>query len=337
MSIDSIADTFEALVCRRDEAGVRSRIEALTLDRLSAGEVVLRTRYAGVNFKDCLAVTGRAKIIAEFPRIAGIEAVGEVLSSSDPRFAPGDAVLVHGFQTGIAYDGGFSARMRVPAAHLQKLPVGLAPFDAAAIGVPGFTVAMALERFEANGLRRDGGPVAVSGATGAVGMLAISILARAGYQVAAITRRPAQADTLRKLGATEIIDAEATRSTRPLESGRYAAAIDNVGGATLSWLLRSLREGGQLASVGNASGNAYEGSVLPFIMRQVQMFGVVANAAWPQRLRLWERLAGDWRPDLALLAPQIHRIGLAGLPAHAGRQTDGAALGRTLVDFGEPA
>ena len=150
MPSNSIADAFDALVCRKDEAGVRSRIETLTLERLSAGEVVLRTRYAGVNFKDCLAVTGRAKIIAEFPRIAGIEAVGEVLSSSDPRFAPGDAVLVHGFQTGIAHDGGFSARMRVPAAHLQKLPMGLSPFDAAAIGVPGFTVAMALERFEAD-------------------------------------------------------------------------------------------------------------------------------------------------------------------------------------------
>lgn len=337
MPSHSIADAFDALVCRKDEAGVQSRIETLALERLSAGEVVLRTRYAGVNFKDCLAVTGRARIITEFPRIAGIEAVGEVLSSSDPRFAPGDAVLVHGFQTGIAYDGGFSACMRVPAAHLQKLPVGLSPFDAAAIGVPGFTVAMALERFESNGLRPGGGPVAVSGATGAVGMLAISMLARAGYQVAAITRRPAQAGTLRKLGAAEIIDAEATRSTRPLESGRFAAAIDNVGGATLSWLLRSLRDSGQLASVGNAAGNAYEGSVLPFIMRQVQMFGIVANAAWPQRLRLWERLAGDWRPDLALLAPQIHCISLADLPAHAERQAGGGALGRTLVDFGDPS
>ena len=333
MSSHSIAEPFDALVCRKSEAGVQSRIETLMLEHLSAGEVVLRTRYAGVNFKDCLAVTGRAKIIAGFPRIAGIEAVGEVLSSADPRFAPGDAVLVHGFQTGIAYDGGFSARMRVPAAHLQKLPAGLSPLEVAAIGVPGFTVAMALERFAANGLRRDGGPIAISGATGAVGMLAISMLARAGYQVAAITRRPAQADLLIKLGATEIIDAEATRSTKPLEPGRFAAAIDNVGGATLSWLLRSLRDSGQLASVGNAAGNAYEGSVLPFIMRQVQMFGIVANAPWPQRLRLWDRLAGDWRPDLGLL--QIHRIGLADLPAHAERQASGAALGRTLVDFGE--
>lgn len=335
MSSQFISDTFDALVCRKSEAGVQSRIETLTLEHLSVGEVVMRTRYAGVNFKDCLAVTGRAKIIAEFPRIAGIEAVGEVLSSSDARFVPGDAVLVHGCQTGIAYDGGFCARMRVPAAHLQKLPMGLSPLEVAAIGVPGFTVAMALERFEANGLRRDSGSIAVSGATGAVGMLAISILARAGYQVAAITRRPAQADTLRELGATEIIDAEATRSAKPLEAGRFAAAIDNVGGATLSWLLRSLHDSGQLASVGNAAGNTYEGSVLPFILRQVQVFGIVANAPWPQRLRLWDRLAGDWRPDLGLL--RIHRIGLADLPAHAERQASGAALGRTLVDFGDPS
>jgi len=329
-------DTFEALITRRVDGKVQSGIETLGLPQLSAGEVVVRTRYAGVNYKDCLAILGGAKIITEFPRIAGIEAVGQVAASADDAFAPGDAVLVHGFQTGIAFDGGFSEWMRIPARHLQKLPPGLTPRQVAIIGVPGFTAAMALARFVANGLDPAAGPVAVSGANGAVGMLATSILARAGYQVAAITRRPEQADTLRRLGATEIVDTnEVLDSTRPLETARFAAAIDNVGGKLLSWLLRSMKDEGLVASVGNAAGNSYEGSVLPFIMRRAHLFGVVANAGWPERRRLWQKLAAEWAPDFDALEPHVHTIALRELAAHAGRQLQGATSGRTIVDFGE--
>ena len=336
MSMLQLPDSFQALVTRRIDGNVQSAIETVSLPQLSAGEVVVRTRYAGINYKDCLSIRGKAKIITDYPRIAGIEAVGRVAASADDAFAPGDEVLVHGFQTGIAFDGGFSEWMQVPARHLQKLPPGLSAREAAILGVPGFTAAMALARFESYGLAPAEGPVAVTGANGAVGMLAISILARAGYHIAAITRRPEQADTLRRLGAAEIVDVRtALDSTRPLESARYAAAIDNVGGNVLAWLLRSMKDEGLVASVGNAGGNHYEGSVLPFIMRRVHLFGIVANAGWPERQRLWQNLAAEWRPGFEALEPHVHAITLPELPAHADRQLQGATSGRTLVDFGE--
>ena len=314
--------------------GVSSRLERIPVADLSAGEVLIRNRFAGINYKDCLAILGRAKIIESFPRIAGIESVGEVVESSDARFVRGQSVVVHGFRTGIAFDGGFAQYLRVPAAHVMPLPSGLDPWQVAVIGVPGFTAAMALERFLQAGLTPAAGPVAVSGASGAVGMLATAILSRAGWQVTALTRKSAQADVLRSLGASEIIEAGvATAPPRALEKSRFAAAIDNVGGATLAWLLRSTQEGGCVASVGNASGNSFEGSVLPFIMRGIQHFGVVANAPWPVRERVWGRLCSDWRPDFDALRPQVQQIELEALPAHAASQLEGATAGRTLVAF----
>ena len=214
------------------------------------------------------------------------------------------------------------------------MPQGLTPEETAIIGVPGFTAAMALERFQELGVTPESGAIAVSGAGGAVGVLAIALLHRAGYRVAAITRRMEQATALRALGATEVIDAAVlAEKQRPLEKARFAAAIDNVGGAMLSWLLRSMQDGGCVASVGNAAGNTYEGSVLPFIMRRVQLSGIVANAPWPQRHRLWQRLATDWKPALEALKPHVAHIALPQLMEHARRQLDGRAHGRTLVAF----
>lgn len=335
MTHEPIPAQFAALRTYSTGGNVTSRIEQLGLQDLTPGEVVLRTRYAGVTYKDCLSIHGEARIIKGFPRVAGIEVVGEVLSSSCALFAPGTEILVHGFETGIAFDGGFSEIVRVPAEHVQRLPVGLTPHQAAILGVPGFTAAMALERFEQLGLTPDSGLVAVSGASGAVGMLAITLLARAGWRVAALTRRMEQASLLRDLGAAEVIDINsALESPRPLETARFAAAIDNVGGTVLAWLLRSMQDSGCVASVGNAAGNSYEGSVLPFIMRRVQLFGVVANAPWSQRLRLWERLAGPLRPDFASLMAHVHHVQLVELMDHARRQLQGRAGGRTLVTFG---
>ncbi len=325
---------FPALRTRQTEGGVTSQIEQLKVDDLSAGEVVVKTRYAGVNYKDCLSIHGQAKIIASFPRIAGIELVGEVLESASPDFQRGQWVLVHGFQTGIAFDGGFAACARVPAAHVHALPEGLTPHEVAILGVPGFTAAMALERFEAVGLTPNDGPVGISGAAGAVGLMALALFARAGWPSAAITRRMEHAPALQALGAREVIDAAVLQQAqRPLEKARFAAAIDNVGGPMLSWLLRSLQDGGCLASVGNAAGNTYEGSVLPFIMRRVQMFGIMANAPWEQRHRLWTRLASDLKPDFSRLLPHVRHIRLEQLMDHARQQLEGQTSGRVLVAF----
>lgn len=332
----AVPASFLAVRTHAVDGRVESRIESLSLDQLSAGEVVVRTRYAGVNYKDCLSLHGQAKIITAFPRIAGIELVGEVVDSSAPQFERGQPVLVHGFQTGIAFDGGFSGYARVPAGHVHAIPAGLTPYEAAVLGVPGFTVAMAVEHFEQQGIAPASGPVAVSGAGGAVGLLALGILSRAGYAPCAITRRMEQAEGLRSAGAAEVIDAAVLQQPqRALEKARFAAAIDNVGGAMLSWLSRSMQDGGCVAVVGNAGGNTYEGSVLPFIMRRVQLFGIVANAPWPQRRRLWDRLAGDLKPDFGKLQPHVHHIRLDELMDHSARQLQGLTSGRVLVAFGD--
>ena len=244
-------------------------------------------------------------------------------------------MLAHGFRTGIAFDGGFSPWARLPAAHAMPLPAPLDAWQTAVIGVPGFTVALCIDRFEQLGISPASGPVAVSGATGAVGVLAIAILARAGYEVTALTRKAGREEALKALGAAEVLVTEPLlASAKALEAERFAAAIDNVGGPLLHWLLKSMRSNGCVASVGNAGGNDYPGSVLPFIMRGLQMFGVVANVAWPIRHRLWARLASDWRPDFDALAPHLHSIALTELPAHGERQLAGRTSGRTIIDFG---
>ncbi|MEO8279172.1 MAG: YhdH/YhfP family quinone oxidoreductase [Ideonella sp.] len=334
MSNASTPDDFLCLRTHQKGESIESGLQRSSIAELSDGEVVVRNHYAGINYKDSLSILGRARIIEQFPRVAGIELVGEVVSSQVPAFAPGQVVMAHGFRTGIAFDGGFAEFARIPAAHLMAVPDGLSAREAAIIGVPGFTAALALDRFITLGVSPDRGPVAVSGATGAVGMLAIQILSQAGWRVAAVTRKMDHAPLLTALGAHEVIDAQgAAASTRPLEKARFGAAIDNVGGDMLGWLLRSLSEGGQLAVVGNAAGNSFQGNVLPFVMRAIGMFGIMANAPWPVRQRIWQRLATDWRPDFSALEPHVQTIELAALMAHAAVQLEGKTAGRALVAF----
>ncbi len=334
MSATVLPETFMAVRTDYVNKQVVSELVAMRCDELSPGEVVIRNQFAGVNYKDCLAIQGRARVIASYPRIAGVELVGEVVQSSTDAFVPGQAVMVHGFQTGIAFDGGFAEYARVPAAHVMPLPPTLSAWEAAMIGMPGFTVAVALDQFQQRGITPDVGLVAVSGASGAVGVLAMLVLSRAGYQVAALTRRVQEQVRLKALGATEVLDANTILDQpRPLEQPRFAAAIDNVSGPTLSWLLRSLQDGGALASVGNASGNGFESNVLPFILRGITMFGVIANASWPVRARLWNNLATNWRPDLSLLEQHIHTICIHELMDYSRRHLDGQTAGRTLIRF----
>jgi putative YhdH/YhfP family quinone oxidoreductase len=330
-----LSQPFNAIRTNIQDGQVLSKLEQLSIQDLTPGEVIIRNRWAGVNFKDCLSLHGKAKIITTFPRIAGIELAGEVIHSESADFRAGQSVFVHGFQTGIQFDGGFSEFVRVPAAHLHALPEGLSHHEAATLGVPAFSVAMALERFELEGIRPSHGPVAVSGAGGAVSLAALGILSRAGYEVVAITRRMQQAESLRAAGAKEVMDANAilAASPRALEKPLFAAAIDNVGGPMLSWLLRSVRDHGCVASVGNASSNSFDGSVLPFIMRSIKLVGIVANAPWDQRKRLWARLASDWKPDFELMKPHVHHISLNELIPFSLKQLEGQNSGRTLIRF----
>lgn len=335
MNAATIPSGFQAVRTHVVDGRTVSRLETIGLDDLSGGEVVVRNRYAGINFKDCLSLHGKAKIISGFPRIAGIEFVGEVLRSDVATFEPGQPVFGHGFQTGIAFDGGFSEYVRVPAAHLSAMPPGLDAVQVAMLGVPAFTAAMALERFQMEGLMPESGPVAVTGAGGAVALCAMAILSRAGYQVSAITRRMEQAEALTRVGATEVLDARELLDAKPraLEAARFAAAIDNVGGPMLAWLLRSLKEQGCVACVGNAASNELPGSVLPFIMRAVKLVGIVANAPWEQRHRLWAKLGAEWRPDFARIEPHVHFLRLNELLPFSERQLAGQNSGRALIRF----
>ncbi|MFA7665949.1 MAG: YhdH/YhfP family quinone oxidoreductase [Burkholderiaceae bacterium] len=330
-----IPSGFRAVRTHRAGERTESRLEILTLDELSAGDVVVRVHYAGVNYKDSLSLHGKARIITDFPRIAGIELVGEVAQSRSGEFESGQMVFVHGFQTGIAFDGGFAEYARVPAAHLQPIPAGLSAEQVAVLGVPAFTAAMALERFQLEGLRPGSGPVAISGAGGAVGLAAMGILARTGHQITAITRRAARGEALRAAGATEVLEVDALLSVpqRALEKARFAAAVDNVGGSMLAWLLRSTMDGACVACVGNAGSNSFDGSVLPFIMRAVKLVGIVANAPMVQRQRLWAQLASDWRPDFDRIFPQVHRLRLDDLLDYSQRQLAGETHGRAVVSF----
>src|SRR5690606_311151 len=194
-----LPDQFKALRSDYIDKQVVSSLVSLTLDDLSPGELIVRTRYAGVNYKDCLSIRGKAKVITSYPRIAGIELVGDVVASSVDAFSSGQTIMAHGFQTGIAFDGGFAEYARGPAAHAVGIPAGLSPWQAAMMGVPGFTAAMALERFQQLGIGPDAGTIAVSGATGAVGILSLLVLSRAGYRVAALTRRMEEEPALRAL------------------------------------------------------------------------------------------------------------------------------------------
>ena len=288
--------SFSALRIHRDAAGaVRADLEALTLDDLSPGEVVIRSHYSSVNYKDVLAATGKGKILRRFPLVAGVDVAGEVLASAAAGFYEGDQVLVTGCGLGESHDGGFSQVVRVPADWVVPLPQGLSLFESMALGTAGFTAALAIDRLEQNGLTPGRGPVVVTGASGGVGSIAIDLLNGRGYEVVALSRRPATKTYLQSLGAADVLDASiVTASDRPLETARWAGAIDNVGGESLAWLTRTVQPWGSIASIGLAGGVELHTTVMPFILRGVSILGITsANCPMERRLQVWNRLVGD--------------------------------------------
>jgi acrylyl-CoA reductase (NADPH) len=299
---------------------------------LDAGNVVVRSLFASVNYKDALTARGLAKIATRFPVTAGIDVCGKVEQSSDPRFKPGDHVIAHGFEIGAAHDGGYQETNRFPGDWLVRLPVGLSPFEAMAIGVAGYTSALAVELMELNGLEPKAGKVLVNGATGGAASIAIDLLAARGYQVTALTGKKDAADYLRAIGAAEVIDRNSFEfGTRPLEKPLWAGAVDSLGGEPLAWLARTMQREGVIASFGNAAGNTFEGSVLPFILRGVRLIGVYANSPLPLRERVWKRLASDLKPRH--LERIGRRIAFETLPAAFDDLIAARATGRMVVDF----
>lgn len=327
---------FKALVIEQDaDRKVKSALASFDPAQLDAGEVLIKVAYSSINYKDALAATGAGKIIRRFPCIGGIDLCGEVVESADPRFKAGERVIATSFDIGVSHHGGYAEYARVPAAWVVPLPAGLDLFEAMALGTAGFTAALGVVRMEDNGLAPGKGPVLVTGATGGVGGLAIDMLAGLGYEVVALTGKASERDYLTGLGAAEILlrsDIDFDK-TRPLEAGRWAGAVDNVGGQILHWVLATMKQAGTVASIGNAASFNINTTVFPFILRGVSLLGIDSGyMGFPTRQRVWDRLASDLKPRR--LAEVTRTITLDELPAAFPAFIEGQVRGRTVVRIG---
>nr|VFJ89355.1 MAG: NADPH2:quinone reductase [Candidatus Kentron sp. H]VFJ91147.1 MAG: NADPH2:quinone reductase [Candidatus Kentron sp. H]VFJ97468.1 MAG: NADPH2:quinone reductase [Candidatus Kentron sp. H] len=289
---------FHAFRIHKLDGKIHGRLETLTLDDLTPGEVVIRTAYSGVNYKDALAATGAGRIARHFPLVGGIDVAGHVTSSSDPRFNVGDAVLAAGSRLSEDYDGGFAQYARVRAESVVPLPAGLTLWEAMALGTAGFTAGIAVDAMQRNDQHPDAGPILVTGATGGVGSIAIDILSALGFSVTALTGKQDAEGFLRGIGAADIRPrGEPEPGKQPLEKALWGGAIDNLGGETLSWLTRTTRPWGNIAAVGLAQGIGLETSVMPFILRGVNLLGINSvDIPKAHRERVWRRLASDLKP-----------------------------------------
>ena len=327
----TLPSTFSAFRIHNDEAGYRSGIEPVSLDQLSPGEVVIRVRWSSVNYKDALAGTGKGKILRSFPLVGGIDVAGEVVASTDPAFKEGDKVIATGCGQSETRDGGYSQYARLEAKWAIPLPAGLDLREAKVLGTAGFTAALALFRMTENRQRPEMGPLAVTGATGGVGSLAVDIFSKAGFEVHAISGKADQADWLKSIGATEVLGRDALATTKPMESARFAGGLDNAGGAMLTSLLAQTKPYGNVASAGLAGSPTLDMTVMPFIIRGVSLLGVAsAGTARDIRGQVWEKLAGDWKPR------HLDRIGtrevtLDQLPGVFDTMLSGGSFGRTVV------
>jgi acrylyl-CoA reductase (NADPH) len=328
----STPGAFSAFRIRSDEQGYRAGIETMRADELSPGELLVRVSHSSINYKDALAGTGRGKILRRFPLNGGIDAAGVVVASGDRAFREGDQVLCTGSGLSETRDGGYAEFARFESATAIALPAGLSPREAMILGTAGFTAALSLFRMEQNAQNPEMGQIAVTGASGGVGMLAVDILARAGYEVDAITGKSDHADFLRGIGATTVTARQDVDwGSRPMESARWAGAVDNVGGDTLAGLCRMLQPYGNVASCGMAGGHEVHTTVMPHIIRGVSILGIAsAGTDIGIRRELWRRLASGWKPA------HLDRIctreaGLAELPGLFPGMLAGKSFGRTVV------
>jgi NADPH2:quinone reductase len=323
--------SFKVFRISSDEGKISGRVVETTLDQLTPGDVVIRAAYSSVNYKDALAATGAGKIIRQFPRVGGIDVSGVVESSTDARFRAGDEVIVTGYGLGVENDGGYSELVRVPGDWIVPLPEGLTLLEAMALGTAGFTAALAVVRLEQSGVRAGRGPVAVTGSTGGVGSVAIAALSRLGYEVTAITGKDAEHEYLRSLGAVDMLSRHTIEfSGRPIESSRWAAAVDAAGGDLLSWLVKTTQPWGGVASTGLTGGIELHLTVIPFILRGVSLIGI-DSVTCPMNIRLdvWRRLATDMKPPN--LPSMTREIPLDGLADAFAVLASGQARGRFVV------
>jgi acrylyl-CoA reductase (NADPH) len=328
-----VPESLRAFVVNKTDDGFTAGVQDLSLEQLPAGNVTVRVAYSSINYKDGLACTPDGRVVRGYPMVPGIDLAGTVSESSDERFRPGEQVLATGYDLGVGHFGGFAQVARLPGDWLVKLPEGLSAREAMALGTAGFTAALSIQRLEQNGLRPGNGRVLVTGATGGVGSTAVSMLAGLGYEVSTSTGKTAEHDYLRGLGATEILSREevSTPSNRPLERERWAAGVDPVGGETLAYLLRTTKYAGCVASSGLTGGSALQTTVLPFILRGVNLLGIDSvMCPMPVRQALWQRLATDLKPR-GLTESIASEVSLDRIPDVAAAILTGGVRGRTLV------
>lgn len=328
--------TFKGFRVHEIDKKIVARFDELTLDDLAPGEVVVRVAYSDINYKDALAVTGAGKILRRYPLVAGIDLSGVVESSSDERYKKGDHVLVVGCALSETHDGGYAEYARVKGDWVIPVPPGLDLFKAMALGTAGFTAALAVHQMERNGQTPEGGPIVVTGATGGVGSLVVDMLAGRGYEVIAVTGKAEAASYLKMLGASRILDRTTINlGSRPLEAALFAGAVDNVGGDLLAWLTRTVNVNGNIASVGNASSIDLKTTVLPFILRGVNLLGINTSVAPTRDLRLtvWNRIATDLLPR-HLDKIVTRTVPFDELPNAFGDYLKGGVTGRAVVKIG---
>jgi len=326
--------SFRALLTEKAEDGtVSSAVQTLEDARLPEGDVTVDIEWAGLNYKDGLCLTGQGGLVRSYPHVAGIDFAGTVRESDDFRYRVGDPVVLTGWRVGETHWGGYAERARVKADWLVPLPANLTTRDAMSMGTAGLTAMLAINRLEWAGLAPSNGDVLVTGAAGGVGSIAVALLRRLGYSVAALSGRPQHADMLRDLGAASVIDRNEfmAQPDKPLEAARFAAAIDCVGGDVLGKLLRQIAYGGSVASLGNAAGIKLDTNVLPFLLRGVNLLGIDSvMQPFDARTDAWARLAGLF--DFAAYAGNVEEVGLAALPDKAAQILRGEIKGRVLVD-----
>ena len=326
---------FNALVVNKDEESGKTSaaVEQISTDQLPEGNVAVNVEYSTVNYKDGLCIGPGGGLVREYPHVPGIDFAGTVESSDDPRYSAGDSVVLTGWRVGEVHWGGYAQKARVNADWLVPLPSGLSSRQAMAVGTAGFTAMLAVMALEDHGLKPDQGPVLVTGAAGGVGSVATAILANLGYEVAAVTGRPETEEYLRALGATQIVPREEINETvkRPLERETWAGCVDAVGGDMLARVLGQMKYGGSVSAVGLAGGAGLPATVIPFLLRGVNLLGIDSvMQPYDNRLRAWERIAKDLPMDK--LEAMIHPATLGDLPALGKDILKGQVKGRVVVD-----
>ncbi len=324
--------SFRAFRVHSEDNQTVARLEDLTLEDLDEGNVVIRACWSDINYKDALAATGKGKIMRRMPMVGGIDVAGYVQSSGDPRYREGDAVFVTGFGLSEEHDGGYSELVRVPADWLVPLPEGMSLRESMALGTAGFTAGLAVDAMQHNGQQPEDGPILVNGATGGVGSLAINMFAGLGFEVTAFTGKRDAESYLRGLGATELLlRGDIELGGRPLEKALWAGAVDNVGGDDLGWLTRTTQPGGNISSIGLAGGHKLETTVMPFILRGINLLGI--NSIFvpeERRRRVWQRLAQDLKPRHLQQIVQ-NEVDLDGLAGAFDALMAGTMTGRSVV------